>query len=260
MEDYTRSTFRAIRDEITKAERQRRGNIFITLLIVALFAAAGVFYVKTAQPLLWSKATNYIKNVTVGGKSLETIAGTLFERADAPQEQREPPAETENKSGESGDMLLTADDLNFNYLSDPLRYDVLSSAQTFALPVVSATVTSTFGARTDPVTGEKEAGHHGIDLAASSGSSICAYTSGTVIEVGENEIYGNYAMIDHGDGLSTFYGHMSSVSVSEGDAIDAGGVIGVIGTTGKSTGVHLHFEVRLNGERVDPFPYLYEKI
>lgn len=161
-------------------------------------------------------------------------------------------------------MLLTADNLSFDYLSEPLKIDLLNNGTELsadsAVPVMNATVTSDFGSRTDPVTGEKSAGHHGIDLAASPGSEIVAFMGGTVAETGKNDIYGNYVLINHGSELSSFYGHMSEVTVSEGDKVSAGDNIGIIGSTGKSTGVHLHFEVRVNGERVDPAPYIYEKI
>lgn len=262
MEEYTRDSFRAIRDEMARAEEKKRGSVFITIVIIAIFAAAGIFYIKTAKPQLWQNAVQYIQNVSVGGKSLETISKSLFKKASDEQGGKDEQKPTENTAGESGDMLLTADNLSFNYISEPLKFDLLNNrtAVRQAMPVMSATVTSSFGGRTDPVTGEKSAGHHGIDLAASPGSEIQAFMGGTVKETGKNSIYGNYVLIDHGAQLMTFYGHMSDVSVSEGDSVSAGDKIGIIGSTGKSTGVHLHFEVRVNGERVDPAPYLYEKI
>ncbi len=256
MEQYTHGSFRELREEMLRARRQRRGSILITLLIIALFAAAGLFYVKTAQPALWNKAAAYVKDAAAGGKSLETISRALFGKAKNQQQ-----AETENKTGESGDMLLTADNLTFNYISEPVRCDLLGGGKAaVSPPVVGATVTSDFGARTDPVTGEADAGHHGVDLAAPVGSDIFAYADGVVAETGESEIYGNYVLIDHGGGLNTFYGHMSKVTVSKGESVAAGDSIGVIGSTGKSTGTHLHFEMRYDGERVDPMPYIYEKI
>lgn len=262
MEEYTRDSFRAIRDEMARAKKNKRGSVFITIVIIAIFAAAGSFYIKTAKPALWQSAVQYIQNVSVGGKSLETISKSLFEKASDGQDDKNEQKPTENTSGESGDMLLTADNLSFNYISEPLKSDILNNrtAAGQTMPVMNATVTSSFGERTDPVTGEKSAGHHGIDLAASPGSEILAFMGGTVKETGNNSIYGNYVLIDHGAQLTTFYGHMSDISVNEGDSVFAGDKIGIIGSTGKSTGVHLHFEVRVNGERVDPAPYLYEKI
>ncbi len=263
MEGYTRDSFRAIRDEMEHARQQKRGSILITLLIIAIFIFAAGFYIKTSKPQLWNSAIQYIKSVSVGGKSLETISQALFNKAKEDKtETSEQTQPTENTDGESGDMLLTADNLSFNYISQPLNIDTLGSGadSDTAVPVMNATVTSNFGSRTDPVTGEKSAGHHGIDLAASPGSTIYAYADGTVTETGQSDIYGNYVIVDHGSGLSTFYGHMSSVTVEKADKVSAGGKLGIIGSTGKSTGIHLHFEVRINGERVDPASYLYEKI
>lgn len=263
MEGYTRDSFRAIRDEMEHSRQQKRGSVLITLIIIAIFLAAGIFYIKTSQPGLWNSAVQYIKSVSVGGKSLETISNTLFNKAKEDQQQEQEQTQpTENTEGESGDMLLTADNLSFNYISQPLDIDTLGRGMDSdtAVPVQNATVTSEFGSRTDPVTGEKSAGHHGIDLAACPGSAICSYADGTVTETGKSDIYGNYVIVDHGSGLSTFYGHMSSVSAVQGSKVYAGDQLGIIGSTGKSTGVHLHFEVRINGRRVDPASYLYEKI
>lgn len=233
------------------------GSVLITVITVVLFTAAGLFYVKTSVPSLWNGIAECIKSVAVKGKSLETVGRAIFDKAREHEATSRP--QTENPSGESGDMLLTADNLSFGGFYEPIRADRLSSTQA-ALPVENASVTSKFGERTDPVTGEAHAGHHGIDLAAPSGSAIRAYASGTVKEVGRNSVYGNYVLIYHGNGLETFYGHMDSVDVSGTDTVCAGDSIGIIGSTGKSTGTHLHFEVRVNGERVDPSPYLYEKI
>ena len=78
MEEYTRDSFRAIRDEMAHAQQQRRGSVFITILIILIFTAAGIFYIKTSKPQLWNSAVAYIKNISVGGKSLETIGSTLL--------------------------------------------------------------------------------------------------------------------------------------------------------------------------------------
>ncbi len=117
-------------------------------------------------------------------------------------------------------------------------------------------VTSEFGNRRDPFTGERR-GHTGIDLAVPTGTSIRAALPGTVTRSKYNAGgYGYYAMIDHGGGLSTLYGHCSQLLVREGQTVEAGDIIALSGSTGRSTGPHLHFEVRVNGERTDPRSYL----
>jgi murein DD-endopeptidase MepM/ murein hydrolase activator NlpD len=98
--------------------------------------------------------------------------------------------------------------------------------------------------------------HPGIDLHASYGDPIYACRAGTVVSAGWEGGYGNAVVIDHGGGMATLYAHQSRMAVSAGQQVSAGQVIGYIGSTGDSTGPHLHFEVRINGNPVDPAPYL----
>ena len=117
-------------------------------------------------------------------------------------------------------------------------------------------VTSEFGSRIDPITGERR-GHTGMDLAVPTGTPIRAALSGTVTASAYNQGgYGYYVIIDHGSGLSTLYGHCSQLLVPVGRTVEAGDVIALSGSTGRSTGPHLHFEVRVNGERTNPRSYL----
>ena len=117
-------------------------------------------------------------------------------------------------------------------------------------------VSSEYGSRIHPVTGKKKF-HSGLDLAGPSGSPIVAAESGTVISAGWNSGgYGNMVIIDHGGGLSTLYGHNSSLSVSVGQSVKRGQTIALCGSTGLSTGPHLHFEVRKNGGTVNPRNYI----
>ena len=117
-------------------------------------------------------------------------------------------------------------------------------------------VTSEFGYRRDPFTGERK-GHSGMDLAVPTGTSVRAALPGTVTVSTYNQGgYGYYMMIDHGNGLSTLYGHNSQLLAQVGQTVEAGDVIALSGSTGRSTGPHLHFEVRINGERTNPRSYL----
>jgi murein DD-endopeptidase MepM/ murein hydrolase activator NlpD len=126
---------------------------------------------------------------------------------------------------------------------------------TFIWPV-SGPITSPFGYRTDPVTGGQEY-HSGLDIGASCGTPIKAAGTGVIISAGFNSGgYGNMTLINHGNGLSTLYGHQSSIIVTAGQSVTQGQLIGYVGSTGKSTGCHLHFEVRVNGNPVDPSGYL----
>ena len=116
-------------------------------------------------------------------------------------------------------------------------------------------VTSEFGYRKDPFTGETR-GHTGMDLAVPTGTPIRAALPGTVTVSQYNSSYGYYVMIDHGNGLSTLYAHNSRLVVKVGDTVEAGDIVSVSGSTGRSTGPHLRFEVRVNGVRTDPRYYL----
>ena len=120
----------------------------------------------------------------------------------------------------------------------------------------SSNITSNFGWRKDPVTGSFSRLHAGIDIGCGYGVAIVAANPGTVIQAGWNGGYGYSVTIDHGGGITTLYGHNSSVLVSRGQSVSRGQQIARAGSTGNSTGNHCHFEVRINGNPVDPLPYL----
>lgn len=116
-------------------------------------------------------------------------------------------------------------------------------------------VTSNFGGRADPITGVWTS-HGGTDIAAPYGTPIVSANAGVVIFAGWHYSYGNYVIVDHGGGIATLYGHCSKLLVSKGQAVSRGEKIALIGSTGYSTGNHLHFEVRINGVRTQPMDYL----
>ena len=131
----------------------------------------------------------------------------------------------------------------------------LGGSGAFIRPV-GGSITSGFGYRTDPVTGAQSTFHAGIDFGVGCGTPIKAAGNGSVIVAGDQGGYGNAVIINHGGGLVTLYGHQSAIAVGYGQAVTAGQVIGYVGSTGKSTGCHLHFEVRQNGNPVNPLGYL----
>ena len=120
---------------------------------------------------------------------------------------------------------------------------------------VSASISSPFGYRIHPISGVRKL-HTGLDLNAASGTTIRAAGSGTVILASWYGGYGNAVVIDHGGGLSTLYAHQSSIAVSVGQSLVVGDTVGYVGTTGYSTGPHLHFETREWGTPVNPMNYL----
>lgn len=124
-----------------------------------------------------------------------------------------------------------------------------------ANPAPGVSVSSGFGIRRDPLLGTP-AMHAGIDFRGAVGSPARATAKGTVVKAGWNGGYGRMVEIDHGDGFTTRYAHLSKVLVNIGDKVDVGDVVGKVGSSGRSTGPHLHYEVRKNGGAVDPVRFL----
>jgi murein DD-endopeptidase MepM/ murein hydrolase activator NlpD len=132
---------------------------------------------------------------------------------------------------------------------------LLTPVEFFDPPLRSYRLTSRFGNRVHPLYG-RVAFHAGIDMSAPSGTPIFAPAAGVVVLASWNDGYGNCIVIEHGSGLGTLYGHLSDYNVEEGDLVTTGQIIGFVGSTGNSTGPHLHWEVRVNGQPQDPIPYL----
>lgn len=122
-------------------------------------------------------------------------------------------------------------------------------------PLDGVTLTSGYGMRVHPVTGGMRA-HKGIDLSSPVGTPIYATADGVVSKASWFGGYGLYVSLEHGGNLQTRYGHMSRLNVAEGQRVNKGEIIGFVGSTGRSTGPHLHYEVRVHGEAVNPIPYM----
>lgn len=123
------------------------------------------------------------------------------------------------------------------------------------LPASAPMITSSYGYRRDPFTG-RGAMHSGLDFKGPIGAPIYAAAKGVVTFVGRKSGYGNVVEVSHGNGLMTRYAHMSRFATTVGTKVEAGDIIGAIGSTGRSTGPHLHFEVRINDRAIDPRPFL----
>ncbi|KRA80374.1 hypothetical protein ASD76_14435 [Altererythrobacter sp. Root672] len=127
------------------------------------------------------------------------------------------------------------------------------------MPVNGVTMTSDYGMRVHPVLGGRR-NHKGIDLAGPMGTPVYATADGVVSRAERFSSYGNYIQIEHGGELQTRYAHLSGYAVAAGEQVTKGQLIGYIGTTGRSTGPHLHYEVRVSGEAVDPRPYMLAQV
>ncbi|TXK76358.1 peptidoglycan DD-metalloendopeptidase family protein [Paenibacillus sp. N3.4] len=122
-------------------------------------------------------------------------------------------------------------------------------------PTSTKVVTSTFGYRTDPFT-HRPSFHSGIDFGAKENDPVFATAAGKVVSTGKDMFHGNNIVIEHSKGLRTWYMHLNKILVNNGDTVEKGSTIGLVGSTGRSTGAHLHYEVLKNGESTDPKPYL----
>ncbi len=177
-------------------------------------------------------AQHVLEPATEAAPAAETVA-TIDERA-----------EVETITSAGGEDIRVLDALQDS------SFEAVSVSQEAVLPV-QGKVTSGFGYRIHPITGNRSF-HTGIDLAAPEGTPIAAAYGGTVQDTGYTSGRGNYILLSHGDNLQTLYCHLSEIDVRTGDTVDAGGMIGLVGTTGMSTGPHLHFELRVDGVRCDP--------
>lgn len=152
------------------------------------------------------------------------------------------------------DQLAAFDDHVRSLRSTTLEY-VRRRAHTPSIWPADGYISSTFGPRRHPVTGEPDY-HYAVDVAGMTGTPVLAAADGTVVMAGRKGGYGLTIMVDHGYGLRTLYGHLSRILVRVGQRVAKGQQIGAMGSTGLSTGPHLHYEVHLNGRPVNPFHYL----
>lgn len=164
--------------------------------------------------------------------------------------------EYEINAAAEDEMIAYFDELSKQFAQE--QDEALRSALangTFIWPVPDCTLlTSRFGYRMHPILGY-ERFHAGVDIGAKAGDTIIASDGGTVAVAEYSDSYGNYVLINHGNGYTTLYAHMSSMAVEAGQAVEQGDTLGYVGSTGWSTGPHLHFEIRYNDEKTDPEAY-----
>ena len=169
------------------------------------------------------------------------------------------------KGGPSTDdqlqVLEVQDEINWKrlaYKKENLTNMLLALSSTgdgtYGWPLDGGEISSFYGLRADPFGGGSEY-HSGLDIAADFGAPVKAAAAGTVTAAGLNGGYGRFISIDHGSGMSTAYGHMSALAVTVGQQVSRGQVIGYVGSSGYSTGPHLHFEVRENGQTENPLQF-----
>ncbi len=165
------------------------------------------------------------------------------------------PIIAKNVGGEESDEILSDEEITAfydDYLSK-ITYNVAYTPMGYPYP---GAITSGYGHRENPFTGENVESHKGLDIKAGYGAMVKSTANGKVVFAARRGGYGNCIVIKHGNGFETYYGHLSKILVKVGDEIMAGNSIGKVGSTGGSTGPHLHYEVHKNGKVINPRSFL----
>lgn len=196
-----------------------------------------------------------------GGRGGAPSQGPGDETAESGDALMRPPSVINGVYRPSADLIVQ----EINLRAESLReYELASDAKKESIERMPAiwplrgrkgVITSRFGYRKDPFTRDLSF-HDGFDISAPYGSAVVATALGTVTFSGWDKYLGNCVKIDHGEGLTTVYGHLQSTTVSEGEKVSRGDQVGKLGSTGRSTGAHVHYEVRKNGKALDPAKYL----
>ena len=184
----------------------------------------------------------------VGLLSTENITHTVLYAKPLPDAESEP-------SVSAVGTVLAVGDVRGLELPDGYTMDKLSLGSIEPVVPVFGVLTSGYGYRNHPISG-KHRFHGGVDIGAEEGTPIAAFADGMVEYVGEDNSYGLYLQIDHGNGVKSFYAHCRELCIRKGQQVMAGDTIALVGSTGTTTGPHLHLEVKCEGVRVDPAHYM----
>jgi len=245
-----------IRDNISKLHELRALRERVSEQNLALYHLDAKFEGISAEVERLRAMDNRIRSLVKASDSLRGRSPRGIGGAETP----------ETSAGNRLDKLL---DLKFDRMKKDLLVDVndldvlgetLDSRRLLLESVpggwpVRGTLSSVFGVRNSPFT-ETPVFHQGLDIVAQVGAPVLASASGVVVKSGYEALYGNMVVVDHGAGYRSLYGHMSSCSVEEGAFVNRGEELGKVGSTGRSTGPHLHYEVRVNGLPVNPARFL----
>jgi murein DD-endopeptidase MepM/ murein hydrolase activator NlpD len=190
------------------------------------------------------KLPNLVKSRAMGGSSASALAPVLKSGLSSP----------DTVLGVLSDLLGVIGSRLDSVRDSVERRQALAAATPSIWPV-AGWLTSHYGTRTDPFTNDKDF-HPGLDISADFGEPVRATADATVVFAGPNGAYGNMITLDHGFGIETRYGHLSRIAVMNSQHVNRGDVIGYVGSTGRSTGAHLHYEVWMNGKLADPMTLL----
>lgn len=235
--------------ETVEKKKNSTNSVMIVQLVVCIFAVVSVFLIGRLSPQTFEfirDEYNRIMSVDMDAKEIASSAKKVIERAEVTDEGQTAEKSTERKNVNT--VKSAADGEVMAVMS------LFKSDEEITVPV-HGEITSEYGNRTNPVSGEYLM-HSGVDIAASQGTEIRAAYSGIVSEVGSNSVGGNYISLVHKDGSETLYCHCSKIIAEKGDVIRAGETIALVGSTGRSTGPHLHFEITVDGKTENPLLYL----
>lgn len=278
--DEYRSRFKFADEDEPKRKKSKpksKTDYLIRLMLLQCVLCAlivsGVFIASKTSTEEFEKIRNDYLDIMKKDMSAGEIAGQIKDMAEIVfVPQKDVPAISENvtvesfevTSDETGETVAVGEIIEGSGGGD-IEAKEAAEGTSFApyfvsvdpvLPVEDGRITSRFGYRTNPVSG-RYGFHTGLDLAAPEGTPVSASFYGKIIETGSSDVWGKYVLMEHSDGLHTYYCHLSEIYVNEGAVIRQGETVGLVGSTGWSTGPHLHFEVRINGVRVNPETVLY---
>jgi murein DD-endopeptidase MepM/ murein hydrolase activator NlpD len=208
-------------------------------------------YAKKLNIMAGLSSPEILKELGIGGESLSSENGQSLPIQNPPPQL---------SLGNVKEISKKAEDIesNLNTLLSVFESQTLKLACTPSIWPTKGWMSSAFGMRTDPFTG-KRAFHKGIDIVTNQGNPVISTADGIVVQVKYEPIGGNTVIISHREGVSTVYCHLSKFLVKAGKKVKRGDVIGLIGRTGKASGPHLHYEVRINGKSVNPYFYILEE-
>lgn len=235
----------------------------LLLLGMAGLRISGTRLYKEARTAYYKMANDTTAVEEVLGDDTESEAGADTQSREDTQSQV--PEDTESEADDMKESEILKEDSSFpdaaveSTAAEVFDFKVVQTALNTGIskthkmiwPLKSYKKSSPYGYRKDPFTGEK-AFHYGVDLAANKSTPIATVLDGTVKAIGEGKSYGNYIMVQHNDNLVTLYAHCSKIMAQKGQKLKQGDTVALVGSTGRSTGNHLHFEIRIGGKRVDP--------
>ena len=259
--------FRAPDRKSAKKEEDQVSPVLAVQLIFCLAVILFVLITRSLAPEYFAKLRTRYEQMLTEGVSL-TSSGELFRFASAQIDtlqdklravvgRLDGAEETDSSSGSQQSSSLGQGGQYEITHAEYLKTVTLAPYRLSDLPCmpVDGVLTSPFGYRTHPITGKTDF-HTGVDLAAAEGTPIAAAWAGVVAETGQDEINGNYVKVIHSGTVCTTYNHLSKIAVTTGERLIRGQTVGLVGSTGVSTGPHLHFELLIDGVRVDPAPAL----